>query len=123
MNFLKIDKLVFDLAKVDTIDLYYDSPLEKPVVRIQMSNRRDELVTVKDEFGRPVIKHIKHGVYEIPGEWADKFRWFINTLGPQLGIVDVEERYANKAIIERIMADAKAKRDAALQLPTERSEV
>ena len=101
MSFLKIGKMIVDMASVDLIDLFHipdtlgqsqQEPL--PVVRLQLKNRRDDLVTVA---GMP--RHIKHGVVDLPAELSEKFRWFVEEIGPQLGILDVEKAYKEKDAI------------------------
>jgi hypothetical protein len=67
-------------------------------VRFQYRNRQDEAVNVA---GKPV--HMKHGVYELPPDLSEKFRWFLSTFGPGIGIADVAERYARRAEIEEAL--------------------
>lgn len=96
MAFIKIGKLLLDLASVDLIDLFHETPLSnETVVRIQLKNRRDEVVMIG---GRPT--HIKHGVIELPVELSDKFRWFVSTFAPTLGLLDVDKAHENKEQIE-----------------------
>ena len=67
-------------------------------VRFQYRNRQDEAVNVA---GKPV--HMKHGVYELPPDLSEKFRWFLSTFGPGIGIADVAERYTRRGEIEEAL--------------------
>ena len=104
MAFIKIGKMVLDLASVDVIDLAHTVPEGEPVVRLQTKNRRDEVEAVA---GRPV--HVKHGVYDLPPDLSEKFRWFLTTFGKSMGMMDIEELYAKREEVEAAIAEARQK--------------
>lgn len=108
MNFIKIGKLLLDLSGVDMIDLEHYEPLDnEPYVRIQLKNRRDEIVIVA---GKP--QHIKHGVVQLPKDLSDKFRWFIKTMGRSYGVLDIEEIWDNREQIMAAMEELKRQKAA-----------
>ena len=74
------------------------------VTRFQSRNRRDEVMV---SGGRPV--HIKHGVYELDPELSAKFKWFINLLGPSIGMIDVDAQFERREEIEAAIKKAKPK--------------
>lgn len=117
MSLLKIGNHIIDMSKVDLIDLQATTVASEAndtrnVVRIQLTNRRDEVVSVA---GRP--RHIKHGVFELDADMSEIFRWFVDEVGGQLGILDVEKAYENRAEIARRKAEmiAQMEQQRALQ--------
>ena len=95
MSFLKIGDIILNVNNIDAIDLDHKLRGDESVVRIQMVNRRDE---VKDGL------HIKYGVFQFNGEWAEQLRWFIKTFGMNMGVNDVSEAFKHKEEVEKLKA-------------------
>lgn len=110
--FIKIGGKNFLLEEMTLIEEDYQST-DYPgysTVRFQYRNRQDEVANVA---GRPV--HLKHGVYELPPDLSEQFRWFLRIFGPSLGIVDVQERFKDRVNIEAAFEQLKAQQGAGKQ--------